>query len=171
MTELDDEMMIDVQAVPAGKKGLVVDGAFGADARARLAERFGFLSVRRLQAKLTIRQVAADCLEVAGTLDFAVTQACVASGQPVKEAQIVCLQERFVPPDHPDSDGQEVDIDDESVEYLENGQIPLGEMLAQHLALAANPFPRHPQAPENWQAGPPAVPEKPFAELSRLKNK
>lgn len=179
-------LLLDPATIPAGKKGLPVHLDFTKASCRHIAERFGFLSVDRLQAQLQVKQIARDCWQVSGRLSAVLVQACIATGQPVAEQMEALISERFVPPDEgaDDKKPEEV-VADDSAEYLEAGMIPLGEMLVQHAALAANPWPRHAEAPQSWQAGPQgagktgqeapqeerqAGRENPFAVLSRLKN-
>ena len=180
------DLLLDPATIPAGKKGLAIRLDFTKASCRHIAERFGFLSVDRLQAQLQVKQIAAECWQVSGQLSAVLVQACIATGQPVTEQIETSISERFMPPDEQaeDTNLEEV-VADESAEYLEAGKIPLGEMLVQNAALAANPWPRHTEAPQSWQAGPKAAgkthpqaaPEgqqsgrqNPFAVLSRLKN-
>ena len=189
-------LLLDPATIPAGKKGLAVRLDFTKASCRHVAERFGFLSVDRLQAQLQVKQIARDCWQVSGRLSAQLVQACIATGQPVSEQIETLITERFVPPnEESDATRPEEVVADDSAEYLEAGMIPLGEMLVQHAALAANPWPRHAEAPQSWQAGPQskreatspdagldtepdaaqngqqAGRENPFAVLSRLKNK
>ena len=48
----------------------------------------------------------------------------------------------------------EIDVTDSSVEALQEGKIPLAEVLMQTVGLAANPYPRVENAPDNFEFGP-----------------
>jgi uncharacterized metal-binding protein YceD (DUF177 family) len=152
--------------------------------RAALAARFGILAVRRLDAELSLRRVrGGKAVRVEGKLAADVTQACVVSLAPVEqkvEAEFVTL---FVPEADlkplPVDEAGEVDLDaldpdEELEEALPDGPLDLGELVAQELAVALDPYPRAAGASfqSEWGEGAAAtekdLPEgriRPFADL------
>lgn len=161
---------IDPLTIPQGKgpkgKGLSLEGQFDSALCDELASRFGFVSVSHVSYQLTIKLISKDCWALSGTIDVRLTQSCVASFEPVKEAFKAEIYERFVTNFE---ENEEIDVQDASVEPLINGQIPLKEALFQFVGVQANPYPRVDEAPETYEFGPKIEKENPFSKLKRLK--
>ena len=157
--------MIDVQTLPPTG---ALRGQLGtsAEERAGLAERFGFLEVRALQADLRIVQVAKGSWDVRGRLTAEVVQACGVTGDAVLETVDFELEERYV---QAVGSEDEIVVDLDEAEPLDGGRIDLGEMVAQSLALAVTPWPRSEDAPASFEAGEDERPH-PFAGLASLKS-
>jgi uncharacterized metal-binding protein YceD (DUF177 family) len=140
--------------------------------RQRLAERFGLLALDRLSAEIELRRQAGNVIHAEGRLVADVIQSCVVTLEPVPahiEADFACSFEPG-PADDADIDP----LAGEEIEFIEDGQIDLGETVAQQLAVALDPYPRAPGAqwPEGGTGeGPaaPIVPRNPFAKLEKLK--
>ena len=130
-----------------------------------LSARFDFIEVGFLSAELCVRKAARGCWDVSGQLKGEIVQACGATGVPVRETIDFPLEERYVRTVG-DLDAVEVHVDE--AEPLENGAIKIGEMLAQSLAVAVNPWPRAPEAPETFTIGEEPL-DHPFAGLAALK--
>lgn len=109
---------------------------------AALARRFGILSVERLAAELHLKPEEGNTVLVSGRLTAGLTQACVASLEPVAETIDEPVALRLLPPGREPEDGPD-DIDE-----IESpgGVVDLGEVLAEQLALALDPYPRAPGA-------------------------
>ena len=131
-----------------------------------MAERFGFLEVRALQADLRIVQVAKGSWDVRGRLTAEVVQACGVTGDAVPETVDFELEERYVQAVRSED---EIVVDLDEAEPLDGGRIDLGEMVAQSLALAVTPWPRSKDAPASFEAGEDERPH-PFAGLASLKS-
>ena len=130
-----------------------------------LAARFHFIELRSLSAELCVRKSARGCWDVSGQLKGEVVQACGVTGVPVSETIDFLLEERYVRTlGNPD----EVEVYLDEAEPLENGAIEIGEMLAQSLAVAVNPWPRAPEAAETFAIGEESS-DHPFAGLAALK--
>ena len=130
-----------------------------------LAARFHYIEVGSLSAELRIRKSARGCWDVLGQLKGEIVQACGATGVPVSETIDFLLEERYV---RTTGDPKEVEVHLDEAEPLENGVIEIGEMLAQSLAVAVNPWPRAPEAPETITIGE-ELSDHPFAGLAALK--
>lgn len=123
-----------------------------ADERARLARRFGLQAIDRLVADARLRRVRAGrVLEVTGSLAADVVQVCVVTLEAfparVTEAfrSLYDLDSRAATMAAPAAD--ELDLDpesDDAVEPLVDGRVDVGELVAQHLSLALEPYPRAP---------------------------
>jgi uncharacterized metal-binding protein YceD (DUF177 family) len=116
--------------------------------RCGLIRRFDLLSLDRLEASGTVRVVegTAGVIEVAGRLSADLSQSCVVTEEPVParvDADFVRLFSRDVA-----SDAGEVVIDPEldEPEPLEGTEIDVGELVAEELAMALDPYPRSPDA-------------------------
>jgi uncharacterized metal-binding protein YceD (DUF177 family) len=154
--------------------------------RAALARRFGLVSVDRLEADLVLRRAGAGVIHVTGSLSADVVQSCVVTLAPV-EARV---EDKFATDflDETEFERQmaraggkgEADLDyeeDDPPEPIRNGHIDLGELAAQQLSLALDPYPRAPGAavPERFAPPPEAeaevapVAERPVNPFSILK--
>jgi uncharacterized metal-binding protein YceD (DUF177 family) len=148
-----------------------------AEERAALAKRFDLLALENLTAAVTVVRSEDGIVRLSGRLKAEVVQTCVVTLDPVRstietefsrsfsEAAVVEEQEEvFLTPE-----------DEDPPEPLEGGRLDAGEVVAESLGLALNPFPRAPGAalplvtgipPENGN-----TPDKsgPFAVLAKLK--
>lgn len=148
--------------------------------RAALATRFGLQAVASLDAEVRVRRGRGGrYVEVEGSLRAAVTQTCVVTLEPAPAA----LDERFElllgpiggpSPDAGRTGAGDLIVDLDDPEPFEGDSLDLGEIVAQQLSLALDPYPRAPgvgpgagegayggeEAPE-----PPA--ESPFAVLAK----
>lgn len=118
----------------------------GEDARARLAARFGLLSLESLSADLLLTRDARG-VALSGMLAAEAVQSCVVSLEPVPVRVEERLALRFEVPAPPEPDA-EVELSAEALDVLpiEGGEIDVGEAVAQSLGLALDPYPR--AAPE-----------------------
>ncbi|MBI2239612.1 MAG: DUF177 domain-containing protein [Magnetospirillum gryphiswaldense] len=143
---------------------------------AALAERFGINQVAELKAKAHLRAMAGGTLfKVDGHVRAVVEQTCVVTLEPVGQVIDESFMITFGAGE--ESDTMELDLsmdDDDPPEPLTDGAIDLGEVVAEHLALALDPFPRKAGArlPEIKEDAP--IEEKkvsPFAALAGFKQK
>ncbi|TZG26072.1 YceD family protein [Sphingomonas montanisoli] len=142
--------------------------------RAKLAARFGLISVDRLAAKASIG-TKNGVIVAEGTIDAVVVQACVASGTPMPATVREPFVLKFVAATGPGTADDEIELteaDCDVVEY-EGSAIDLGEAVAETMVLALDPFPRSPDADEVLKAaGVLGEGETgPFAALKALKDK
>ena len=133
---------------------------------ARIAARFGFARLERLEAEIQVGQVAPDMWEVRARLDAGLVQSCIITGAEVPEKVDFEVNERYV---HITGEDSEVFVGLDGVEPLEGDEIDLGEMVAQWLALAANDWPKAPGAPDLFHEDR-IEPPHPFANLASLKS-
>jgi uncharacterized metal-binding protein YceD (DUF177 family) len=113
--------------------------------RADVAARFGLIGIARLDAELAIA-VSGDVLHVTGTIDAAVTQRCVATGDPVPARLREPVDVRFVPNVRLEAATPEAEVelggDEMEVIGYDGGRAAIGEMVAETLSLALGPYPR-----------------------------
>lgn len=106
----------------------------------------------------------------------AVTQECIASGDPVEAAIDEEIHVRLMTEDEAEARAElDLDADEEDVETAEEGIVDLGDICVQYLALALDPYPRAPGAaapvmPEEDEPDDSIV-SNPFAVLKKLKDK
>ncbi len=127
--------------VPAGGRDLVVEA--GPEECLALAQRYGIAAVRRLRAVLHLMPEADGPVMVRGHLKALVVQHCVVSMEPVVEEVEAPVALRLLPPGR-----AATDTPDDTVDEIESqsGLVDLGELLAEEVSLALNPYPRHPDA-------------------------
>jgi len=163
-----------VDTIPT--RGMDMEVEANAAERAALAQRFAINKVMELKAKAHLRALAGGALfKVDGHLHAVVEQTCVVTLEPVEQVIDESFMITFGAGE--DSDTLELDLsmdDDDPPEPLTDGAIDLGEVVAEHLALALDPFPRKAGAelPEIKEEAP-IKEEKvsPFAALSAFKQK
>lgn len=145
--------------------------------RQALAERFGILSIESLTASVRLRMLpGGDLVRVRGAFKASLHQACVVTLEPVPE-EVEDDFELIYGSESADDDS-EIVVDLEAgdpPEPIIGNAIDIGEAVAEHLALALEPFPRASGAEftEIFEVEEPEPEEKPnpFAVLSALKKK
>ena len=133
----------------------------------QLVDRFGFVSVESVAADFHITKTARDCWDVRGRLLAKLVQSCVITGAPVSEAVDFLIEERYV---RTTDNLDEVEVSLDGAEPLYDGQIDIGEMIAQSLAVAVTAWPKASDAPDSFSTGV-ETSDHPFAELAALKPK
>lgn len=118
-----------------------------------LAERMGILACESVRADLTLRKSDRDRrVDAVGRLTAKVTQACVVSLEPVPEAideplNLLFLDESLIETDADKEITEEELLDDTPVpDPIVRGQIDVGAVVAECLALALDPYPRRADA-------------------------
>jgi len=116
-----------------------------AQERAALAKRFDLIGIEKLTGKFTIRRDAAGIV-AEGRVAAAVTQACSITGDPLPATVDEPVALRFVAEE--DAGHDEVELGDSDIDVIpyDGGTIDLGEVAAETMALALDPFPRGPNA-------------------------
>ena len=159
-------------AEKVGRGGLEIEIEAAAAERAALARRFGLIAMDALKAQCKLRPVAGGMIELTCNFSARVTQECVVTLTPVESgvAGEFRLRYALAAAALPLLAEEEIDLAaDDPPEALADGAIDLGEAVAQHLALALDPFPRAPGA--EFNSGSPEETGNPFAILARLKGK
>ncbi|HEV2569607.1 DUF177 domain-containing protein [Sphingomonas sp.] len=145
-----------------------------ADERRKLAGRFRLQQIDRLSARVKLAR-RAGVIHADGQVDAAVVQSCVVTGEPMPAEVRAPFSVRFVPNAYTRPSEEEVELSAEDCDTLpiEGNQIDLGEVAAETLALALDPFPRSDRADEALrEAGLGEAAEAgPFAALQALKDK
>lgn len=175
---------IEVDEIPT--KGLRRKISADEEARAALAARFDLLELGALDAAFELKPLAGGpMIRVEGRVTADVTQSCVVSGAPIRSNLDQVVSVFFAPPGMIE-ENQEFTLDDaDPPEPIEAGVIDLGELAAQQLILALDPYPRAEGAQldavidtlpdgrkSGVQAGTADAPaDNPFAKLAALKDK
>ena len=142
--------------------------------RRRLAGRFRLKSIERLAAHVKLSR-RAGIIHAEGEVDAAVVQSCVVTEEPLPAEIVAPFAVRFVPDAYAAAHDEDVELSAEDCDTLplEGHQIDLGELAAETLALALDPYPRSAdadaamrEAGAEGEAG-----TGPFAGLQALKDK
>jgi uncharacterized metal-binding protein YceD (DUF177 family) len=181
MSQPEFSRPVDVATIPPD--GLVRTIEAKPDELRDLARRLELVAIDRLSATLRLRRVhGGETIEVSGRIDADVVQSCVVTLDPVRNRVQDDFVELFAPAHlMPEFDPEsEVDLAalESMPEPIEGGRIDLGEVVAQNLSLALDPYPRAPGVPfvgddgEAVADGPPEESERrenPFSVLAKLK--
>ena len=143
--------------------------------RAALARRFHLSTLESLCVEADVTDLGEDGVRVTGRLTAHVAQPCVVTADLVTQSIDEAFAVRLVPEDRLAAEGEDgwVDPEGEDVEPLAGDDIDVGELAAQTLALALDPYPRSPGAalPEEVAASGGAESRaNPFTVLKSLKD-
>ncbi|MES2904662.1 MAG: DUF177 domain-containing protein [Pseudomonadota bacterium] len=145
--------------------------------REALAKRLGLVGIERLDAHCALDRVAGAALgsiRARGRIKAALTQACVASGEPLPAYVDEAFELHFQPePTRTPDDEIELSGEELDVVFHDGSAIELGEAIADTLALSLDPYPRGPNAEVALQEAGVISEEQagPFAALAALKGK
>jgi len=181
MTDNKPEFSYPVEVGDIPSTGLVVRIEADEAERKALAARFGLISLESLKAEMEIKPWRKRGVAVSGHFTAAVTQTCVVSLEPLSARLDEDFQDYFLP--EADlrrliSDAEiTLDVNAADPDPLEGDRIDAGELVAEHVSLAIDPYPRKegaefspPEGVESTES--PAEPaENPFAVLQKLRGK
>ena len=157
--------LIDVRRIPP--RGQEVQLVATAEECAALAKDFGLPAIQSLSGTYQLK-TSAKGINVTGLVKASLTQICVMTLEPfdsiIEEEVEVDFAESSGMPAEPPTDINEYDPPDEIV----NGQIDLGALTAEFLALGLDPYPRKPGIDFSYQ-DPADEKDSPFAALGKLK--
>lgn len=141
--------------------------------RAAVAERLDLLGLDRLEAVLTL-YCTGEKVRAEGRLRASVTQACVATGDPVPAMMDEKIALLFMPePAGTPDEEVELSADDLDVIFHDGREIDLSAAVADELSLALDPYPRSAGAEDALRDAGVLSEEQagPFAALAALKGK
>lgn len=141
--------------------------------RRKLAGRFRLQAIDRLAARVRLLR-RADGIHADGHVSAEVVQSCAVTGDPLPQSVEAPFAVRYVLESAP-GNSDEVELSEEDCDTLplEKGRIDLGELAAETLSLALDPYPRSESADaalreagllDETEAGP-------FAALKALKDR
>lgn len=130
--------------------------------RVALAKRLDLVSLDSLTALVRLRRIrGGQMVRVTGELEAQVVQRCVVTLEPLPVPVRDTFQDLFapahlVPKDEAGLETLGLDDEVDPPEAIENGRIDIGELVAQHLSLALDPYPRKVDAErfvhvEDWE--------------------
>jgi uncharacterized metal-binding protein YceD (DUF177 family) len=180
--ESEIERTVDIDRMGAG--GAALDIVANDSERAALARRFGFLGLPAFSARVTVDQRPGGLVVVEGRVRGRIVQACVLTLDPVTQdlddTFRVVFKRGLADDLDPESGETVLSAQADAPEPLEGNMLDVGEIVAEQLSLAADPYPRRPGAkledvmPKPRHGGRKAAPEQrrhPFAGLAALKDK
>lgn len=148
--------------------------------RLALARRFGVLAIESLSATVSLKPISGSrMVRLRARLSSDVVQTCIVTLDPLAQHVEEEFELTYGPPETAE-DPSEVAFsyeDADPPEPIHDGIIDIGEAVAEHLALALDPFPRTPGAicQDTEAGGGTDVQEddkpNPFAALAALKKK
>jgi uncharacterized metal-binding protein YceD (DUF177 family) len=136
---------IEAEAISESPRDIEI-GADEAERR-RLAGRFRLQAIDRLSAAIRLQR-RAGIVHAQGRVEADVVQSCVVTGDPLPAHIDAPFEVRFAPDAYAPSGEEEVELSSDDCDTLpiEGGRIDLGELAAETLALALDPYPRSPGA-------------------------
>lgn len=176
------EHIVDLERV--GARGLAVEINPTENERTALAKRFGFLGLPAFTARLMIDRRVGDQVVVEGRLRGKIVQACILTLDPVTqeldETFRLVFQANLHEERDPESGEALVSAHPDAPEPLAGSHLDVGEIVAEQLSLAAEPYPKRPGAkledvlPKLRAGARPGKSEQrrhPFAGLASLRDK
>jgi hypothetical protein len=158
--------LVDVMNIPP--RGQEVRVETNAEERAALARDFGLPGIQALSADYKLESTAKG-IHVTGVVKASITQVCVVTldsfDSNIEEDVEVDFAESSGMPAEPPTDINEYEPPDEII----NGQIDLGALTAEFLALGLDPYPRKPGVDFDYR-DPSDEKDSPFAALGKLKS-
>jgi uncharacterized metal-binding protein YceD (DUF177 family) len=176
------ERIVDLDRM--GVQGTALELTCSESERGALAERFGFLGLPAFSARVTVDRRAGGLIVVEGRLRGQVVQACILTLDPVSqdlnEVFRIVFKQNLTEPRDPESGEALVNAHPDSPEPLLGNQLDVGEIVAEQLSLAADPYPRKagvkledvlPKMRQEGRHGRPEPRRHPFAGLQALRDK
>ena len=146
-----------------------------AEERKALRARFDLLDMPVLQAFLELKPDMKNAVEVTGKINATIIQNCILTLEPITTSFDLNVQTTFLPSDDNPEGAGSPNLEEGAGEieyYPQGGKIDLGEMVAQHLGVSIDLYPRKPGATLNSTEFGAKVPEKnPFAKLAKIQDK
>lgn len=115
------------------------------DECAALAERFGLKEIKGLQAKINVTSKGDVIYLVEGRVEAEIVQSCVVTLEPVpahidERFEVFCADADAIPVVSNDTE-YDISEDEDLPEPVVDGKINIGELAAQYLSLAIDPYP------------------------------
>src|SRR6478736_6742576 len=140
------ERIVDLDRM--GRAGTALDIVASESECAALAKRFGFLGLHGFSARVTVDLQPGGQVIVEGRLRGKIVQACVLSLEPVTQdlddTFRIVFKENLAEERDPESGEALVSAQAEAPEPLPGNLLDVGEIVAEQLSLAAEPYPRKP---------------------------
>ena len=176
------ERVVDLDRM--GASGAALEIIASESERAALARRFGFLGLPAFSARVSVERRPGSQIVVEGRLRGRVVQACILTLDPVTqeldEAFRIVFKQGLAEEHDPESGEALLSAQADAPEPLQGNLLDVGEIVAEQLSLAADPYPRRPGVkledvlPKPRRGGRPGRNEQrrhPFAGLAALRDK
>ena len=176
------ERIVDLNRMGTGGTALDIVASDGE--RAALAKRFGFLGLPAFSARVTVDHRLGGQVVVEGRLRGRIIQACVLTLDPVTQdlddSFRVVFKKDLAEERDPESGEAVLNPQADAPEPLAGNLLDVGEIVAEQLSLAADPYPRRPGAKledvlpkprREGRKGPAETRRHPFAGLAALRDK
>jgi len=176
------ERTVDVDRM--GPAGTALEIAASDNERAALAKRFGFLALPALSARVTVDRRPGGQVVVEGRLRGRIVQACVLTLDPVTqdldETFRIVFKHDLSDERDPESGETVLSAQPDAPEPLAGNLLDVGEIVAEQLSLAADPYPRRqgvrledimPRPRRDGRKAPAEQRRHPFAGLAALRDK
>ncbi len=176
------ERIVDLDRL--GRSGTAQDIIASESECAALAKRFGFLGLSGFAARVTIDSQIGGQVVVEGRLRGKIVQACVLSLEPVTQtlddAFRIVFKKDLAEELDPESGEAVLNAQADAPEPLIGNLLDVGEIVAEQLALVAEPYPRRagvklddvlPKFRGSPRRGAPGQQRHPFAGLAALRDK
>jgi uncharacterized metal-binding protein YceD (DUF177 family) len=141
--------------------------------REALAARFGLLAVQALSARMQLEPWRRGGIKVSGRFDARIAQTCVVTLEPFEEVLREDITHYFAGQNAPGPAAvthSVESLEEDEPDVISGGSIDLGELVAESLGLALDPYPRKPGAEFKTSAHDEKNPSpSPFAVLEPLK--
>lgn len=138
------ERMIDLDRMGGG--GAALDIVASEAERTALAKRFSFLGLPAFSARVTVDRRPGGQVVVEGRLKGRVEQSCILTLDPVSQelddAFRVVFKQGLTEEQDPESGEAILSAQGDAPEPLTGNMLDVGEIIAEQLALAADPYPR-----------------------------
>ena len=168
--EFSRPVRLDTLGAEPRRLGIEADAA----EREALAKRFALRAIAKLEAEAELVRNGEEVV-ASGRLRAAVTQSCVASGEPVEAGIDEPFNLVFRPRSEAGRPDDEVELDaaELDVTFYDGTSIDLGEAVAESVALALDPYARAPGAEQALKAAGVKSEEEagPFGALAALRDK
>ena len=176
------ERIVDLDRMGTG--GAALEIAASDSERAALAKRFGFLGLPAFSARVTVDRRPGGQIVVEGRLRGRIVQACVLTLDPVTQdlddAFRIVFKQDMADDLDPESGEAVLNSQSDAPEPLTGNVLDIGEIVAEQLSLAADPYPRRtgakledvlPKPRHGGRKGQPEQRRHPFAGLAALRDK
>ncbi len=131
-----------------GPNGTALEIAASDSERAALVKRFGFLGLPAFSARVTVDRRPGGQVVVEGRLRGRIVQACILTLDPVAqdldETFRIVFKQDLAEERDPESGEALVSAQTDAPEPLPGSLLDVGEIVAEQLSLAADPYPRKP---------------------------
>lgn len=141
--EFSREERLEAIGVTERKVEVIADPA----ERTALVRRFGLIAIDALTGSFALRREGAG-IRVRGQVLATVTQACSVTGEPLPATIDEPVDLMMVAPGDADLTNDEIELSDDAIDtvFHDGNAIDVGEIAAETVALALDPFPRGPNA-------------------------